>query len=153
MAFVARTTRESNRVGMYDGGSTPSHVGPGSYRSRNSIRKARPSYAAFGSVTERMKSKAAKLAPGPGSYGSVLHLAKRSKASSNAFRSKTIRFNKKANDNVRMPGPGSYNHKSTFRVVAKNGVGSVNKNSEQIRNVSLIRVDGVYEITVQDQTV
>lgn len=154
MAFVARTTRESNRVGMHDGGSTPAHVGPGSYRSANSIRKARPSYAAFGSVTERMKSKATKKAPGPGAYGSVLRLAKRAQASSNAFRSKTARFNRKVNTGELMPGPGSYNHRSTFKVVSKvPPVGSFKKNSEQIRQgVEWLRVPSAPSIPAPNQS-
>ena len=153
MAFVARTTRDSNRVGMHDGGSTPAHVGPGSYRSRNSIRNARPSYAAFGSVTERMKNKASMKAPGPGSYGSVLRLAKRTKASSNAFRSKTTRFNKRENTAERMPGPGSYNHRSTFKIVPKSATAGSKKNSEQIRQgVEWLRVPSAPSIPAPSQS-
>ena len=74
MAFVARTTRDSNPIGNpFKQNEAYPHIGPGSYDVRTSFKAAQPSYAPFKSSTTRdgpTPSGNAYL-PGPGQYQSI----------------------------------------------------------------------------------
>lgn len=93
MAFVHRTTRETNKaVQRYE---TPDHVGPGAYRLRSHFGPVRPSYAPFGSTGIRKSSTddVKLVTPGPGTYQSdsqksILQIS----GNASAFRSATRRF-------------------------------------------------------------
>lgn len=52
MAFVARTTRERNSVGI-PRGATAAHVGPGAYSVGSGFGPKHPSYAPFAATSER----------------------------------------------------------------------------------------------------
>lgn len=123
MAFVSRTTRDSNRVGFARraGGD----LGPGSYDTQNigGIKVPRPAFTAFGSTTGRSNLGAAGagavfVTPGPGNYqSSTFRQVRRERGSSNAFKSKTQRF--RAKKSAQMPGPGAYTVGSSFKVARK----------------------------------
>ena len=51
MAFVARTTRDSNRVGF--AARAGGDLGPGSYNHRSTLNQAKPAFTAFGSTSGR----------------------------------------------------------------------------------------------------
>ena len=123
MAFVSRTTRESNRVGFPSkaGGS----LGPGSYDTQNigGIKPPPPAFTAFGSTTGRSNLGAAGagavfVTPGPGNYqSSNFRKVRRERGSSNAFKSKTQRFRQKKSSEI--PGPGAYSVGSSFKMPRK----------------------------------
>lgn len=111
MAWVHRTTRDNNKVGLY-GSTTPSHVGPGSYKPRSAFDKKGPSFAPFASTADRSGGVLAEVTahstPGPGAYrveGSnpkqIAH-----NASTTPFLSFQERFKRPANFDT--PGPGAY---------------------------------------------
>lgn len=115
MAFVCRTTRDNNRVGFPKQAGTDS-VGPGSYSSSySSIKRSKPSFAPFGGSSARpeLGNGGRFITPGPGTYGSIQKHVYRQAASSNAFRSKTIRFNKLKDSGT--PGPGAYKAPESFK--------------------------------------
>lgn len=123
MAFVSRTTRDSNRVGFPQ--QAGGDLGPGTYDTQNvgGIKVPRPSFTAFGSTTGRSNLGAAGagavfVTPGPGNYqSSTFKAVRRERGSSNAFKSKTQRF--KPKKSTQMPGPGAYSVQSSFKVSRK----------------------------------
>ena len=115
MAFVCRTNRDNNRVGFPSQAGVGS-VGPGSYSVGTSIRNAKPSFAPFGGTAARPELGNAGgnfVTPGPGTYGSGQKMVYREAASSNAFRSRTKRFNRKHGSDT--PGPGAYTAQGSFK--------------------------------------
>ena len=121
MAFVARTTRDSNRVGFAQ--QAGGDLGPGSYSIPTSLRTARPAFTAFGSTTGRSNlgaagSGVAFVTPGPGTYRTPGIGAVRRQRNS-MYRSKQSRFGSNTKKNKNAPGPGSYSVKSSFKVSRK----------------------------------
>ncbi len=120
MAFVSRTTRDSNRVGFAQ--TAGGDLGPGSYSIPSGIKSAKPAFTAFGSTTGRGNlgaagSGVAFVTPGPGTYSTPGIGAVRRKRNS-MYKSKQSRFgSKKTSFNA--PGPGSYSMKSSFKVSRK----------------------------------
>jgi len=119
MAFVAHTTRESNRVGAR-ANATGSRIGPGSYESRGALRRSKPSYAPFGSTDNRSSGGTPShqtVTPGPGSY--TREEQTRVMPCSNTFKSKTQR-RIQAKPSVHTPGPGAYEEpRSGFKTPSK----------------------------------
>lgn len=70
MAFVARTTRESNPIGNpFRQPESGANIGPGSYNLTGSAGRKAPSYVPFSSSTTRGASAAGPaFVPGPGQY-------------------------------------------------------------------------------------
>lgn len=116
MAFVSRTTRDGNRVGLNDS-STPSHLGPGTYGPQSSFKSAKPSYTPFGTTARRKQVGDDQFVatPGPGSYVQNSVAEERLSATSNAFVSGVQRFTKPIDRETR-PGPGQYKLPSSFNV-------------------------------------
>ena len=132
MAFVARTTRDSNRVGfaLQAGGD----LGPGSYSIPTSLRTAKPAFTAFGSTTGRSNlgaagSGVAFVTPGPGSYRTPgIGVVRRQRNS--MYRSKQSRFGSNTKKNKNAPGPGSYSVKSSFKVSRKKMLPQVSRQDQ-----------------------
>jgi hypothetical protein len=130
MAFVHRTTRDSNRVGL-PSSCTPGNIGPGSYSVAKAISRARPSYAPFSSTAGRKigsTGPASRLVtPGPGEYPITAKRSVQARESSNAFKSRSVRFSKGAGEDLAdTPGPGAYSQRSQFaRKFNRGGGGSV----------------------------
>lgn len=107
MAFVARTTRDTNKIGFTIPGTTH-EVGPGSYDMQSSIRRPGPAHAPFSTTANRSEIAAQNSAytPGPGSYVT--------NSNSNAFRARSEAPFLSYSDRFRPttaaagPGPGAY---------------------------------------------
>lgn len=119
MAWVARTTRDNNRVG-FNPSNTPSHVGPGTYAAPTAFRKRRgPAFAPFSSTADRsggvLAEVTAHYTPGPGAY--VVEGANQKSsphhAASTPFLSLSERFKPPAAKDT--PGPGAYKAPTAFR--------------------------------------
>ena len=106
MAFLSRTTRESNRVG-FSKSQTADSVGPGSYNPPSSFKSKKPSFTPFSTSSRREGLTSSMATPGPGSYNLDTRKRRVLAAAGGNFRSKTTRFDTKAYTDV--PGPGEYN--------------------------------------------
>jgi hypothetical protein len=150
MAFVQRTTRDNNRVGFAPNAGT--NIGPGTYNLGTSIRSGKPSFAPFGGTAARPElgnGGGTFVTPGPGTYGSIHKQPFREMASSNAFRSRTKRFNKKVG--VDTPGPGAYSGQSSFKISAR----KTHDGDESMANpppVTWVRVTSAPSIPTKGQT-
>ena len=132
MAFVARTTRDSNRVGFAQ--QAGGDLGPGSYSLPTSLRTAKPAFTAFGSTTGRSNlgaagSGVAFVTPGPGTYRTPGIGAVRRQRNS-MYRSKQSRFGSNTKKNKNAPGPGSYSVKSSFKVSRKKMLPQVSRQDQ-----------------------
>ena len=110
MAFVARTTRETNRVGMITTGSTSVSLGPGSYAPTSSFRNTKPGFVPFASTSTRPaagESGESAYTPGPGTYNLAVSSFQKTSAST-GFGLATSRFKVGSEKKRATPGPGSY---------------------------------------------
>ena len=108
MAFVARTTRESNRVGM-PGSSTSEKLGPGSYYvPSKTMKSARPSFGPFASTSARLGSAHVTMTPGPGAYRVEAERIILRKADPSSVRLTPRRSDSREWRRERALGPGAY---------------------------------------------
>jgi len=105
MAFVARTTRDSNRVGEVRQETGPA-LGPGSYESNASFRPPGPSFVPFGSTGERAAMPQDLVTPSPGTYAAPETMGVTRAPASDSFKSRTVRMRKPKVQQT--PGPGRY---------------------------------------------
>jgi hypothetical protein len=118
MAFTSRSRRSEPGVA---GGSG---LGPGYYETAvSTVRKARPTYAPFSSLTERdiNLEGPTTFAPGPGAYYQEEKAAVKLRASSSMFVSQAERFTLAAGPGLlQAPGPGSYEMPNPWRKKSMN---------------------------------
>ena len=136
MAWVSRTPRNNNKVGMVD--MATKDIGPGSYSLSGSISKGRPSHAPFGTTDTRKFGSGRFVTPGPGTYSdqSTSNDSFGSgKGASMAFRSKTKR-GQSGSSNFATPGPGAYVQHQEFVRKSK----GIKKSQSQNEGVRWVRV-------------
>jgi len=107
MAFVHRTTRESNKVN-FQIPQTATEVGPGAYALPSGNWETRPSYAPFQSTSSRIQF-AGGATPGPGTYHRADNPQHITNSLTGAFKSRTQRFSApEFDEDDQLPGPGQY---------------------------------------------
>ena len=107
MAFVSRTTRDNNKVGLRAPATTPA-VGPGTYNLDTGFGKVTPGYAPFTTSSKRgdVTAGAPRGIPGPGAYAPGEKPPPRWPKAETPF----VTLSERWGDDPRseMPGPGAY---------------------------------------------